>query len=451
MINTDRKKEIFDRIETKNLSYHQYDFSQVESSALMTFFDLAQEFENIEDFFYLCVAIPKVFFNFEATLYLIDPKTDSLQNVSCTVTESNKYIPLPSNEFKFEDNPFYSEKGTLALPIKGNKLLIDQIPERIKNGILGFLEIFPVYKLSKHHEFFLQKYANRIGFNIHNRFLFEKNVEHLRFIRTLVADIEHNVIVPNIVFKLFLRRLKGKIDKNKEIERFLVRHSIEDVCDNECLNYMFAELHEVNRGLKEEFENIEKHYRNTSLFLETLLRRSHFDHGKLVLRTMPCNMKKDVVYPQLERFMDQFNDMGISIDDQFSWLPDEEVISVVDIGLMAQVYANLFSNALKYTEEVIDHNGERKKYIAYGKEIIKDFFGQNKDGIKYNVFSTGRHIKTEEREKIFSEGFRGSNASSKPGTGHGLSFIKNAVEIHGGVVGYEATPLGNNFYFILPR
>ena len=37
-----------------------------------------------------------------------------------------------------------------------------------------------------------------------------------------------------------------------------------------------------------------------------------------------------------------------------------------------------------------------------------------------------------------------------PGTGHGLAFVKQVVEIHGGVAGYEATEEGNNFYFILP-
>lgn len=40
---------------------------------------------------------------------------------------------------------------------------------------------------------------------------------------------------------------------------------------------------------------------------------------------------------------------------------------------------------------------------------------------------------------------------NKPGTGHGLTFIKNAIEMHGGVVGYEATQYGNNFYFIIPK
>ena len=40
---------------------------------------------------------------------------------------------------------------------------------------------------------------------------------------------------------------------------------------------------------------------------------------------------------------------------------------------------------------------------------------------------------------------------NKPGTGHGLTFIKNAIEMHGGVVGYEATQYVNNFYFIIPK
>jgi len=53
-------------------------------------------------------------------------------------------------------------------------------------------------------------------------------------------------------------------------------------------------------------------------------------------------MKKDVVIPQLERYLDQFRKAGISIDDRMSGIPDEEVINVVDVGLIAQVYANFF-------------------------------------------------------------------------------------------------------------
>jgi len=242
-----------------------------------------------------------------------------------------------------------------------------------------------------------------------------------------------------------------KITKNIEIEKLLTRYSAKESGVDINIEHILNELIENNRSLMEELENIEKHYKNMSLFLETLLRRSHFDKGCFTLLTKPCNMNKEVVQPQLERFIEKFKKLGISIDDRFSGIPNEEVISVVDIGLIAQVYANLFSNALKYTQEVFTHTGEKKKYIAYGREVIKDYFGQGKDGIKYNVFSTGPHIEPEERENIFEDEYRGSNVSTIPGTGHGLAFIKNVIEIHGGVAGYEATQYGNNFFFILPR
>jgi hypothetical protein len=183
-------------------------------------------------------------------------------------------------------------------------------------------------------ELFFEKYANRIGFNMHNKFLTIKNIEHLKFIRSLVSDIEHNVIVPNMVYKLFLRRLKGKIKKNVEIENLLGKYVMNGQCDVTFIENLLEELSGINDVLMEEMENIEKHYKNMSLFLETLFRRSHFDQGKLVLRTKACNMKKDVVQPQLERYVEQFQKAGILIDDRLSGIPDEEIISVVDIGLI---------------------------------------------------------------------------------------------------------------------
>jgi len=442
---------ILERIKSKKLDFTKYNFAQTESNALTTFFDLAQEFENIEDFHKLCIAIPKVFFNLDARLYLIDPKINELSLVSKTEEDGYELRTPPPHDVMPNDYPYYTNNKSLVLTIRGKKLLIDKLPFMTKDDVLGLLEIYPVTNLSPHQELFFEKYANRIGFNIHNRFLFEKNIEHLRFIRSLVADIEHNIIAPNIAYRFFLRHLRKKILKNIEVEKLLNLYLGKESVDEMTMEHLLAELTENNRGLMEELENIEKHYKNMSLFLETLLRRSHFDKGQLTLITKPCNINKDVVQPQLDRFIEQFEKMGISIDDRFSGIPDEEVISVVDVGLIAQVYANLFSNALKYTEEVITYTGERKKYIAYGREVIKDYFGQGKDGIKYNVFSTGPHINPEEREKIFEDEYRGSNVSNRPGTGHGLSFIKNAVEIHGGTVGYEATQYGNNFFFILPR
>ena len=131
-------------------------------------------------------------------------------------------------------------------------------------------------------------------------------------------------------------------------------------------------------------------------------------------------------------------------------MDEVEIPLMVDKGLLAQVYANLFSNAVKYTEEIIDEMGNPRKVVAYGREIIDDYFGPNQRGVKFNVFTTGRHLPPSEANILYSEGFRGVNSNKKPGTGHGLSFIKHVIELHGGRVGYEATGQGNNFYVVIP-
>jgi len=443
---------ILERIELKKQDYDRYNFAKVEYCAMMTFFDLAQEFDDLDEYYRLCIAIPKGFFNLDSRLYLRDFQSDDLR-LAARTDESDEnirtYLPEKNEPAEL---PYYVNES-LVLAIRGKKDPADQLqlPFHGLGNIIGFLEVFPISQRNERNDLFFEKYANRIGFNLHNKFIAEKNSEHLKFIRTLVADIEHNVIVPNMIYKLFLRRLKGKISKNIELESLLAQASIQSPSFENSVQHLLKEMNEVNLGLTEELQNIEKHYTNMSLFLETLFRRDHFDQGKLTLRTKACNMKKDVVQPQLERYEEQFRRAGIAIDDRLSGIPDEDIISVVDVGLIAQVYANLFSNALKYTGEIITESGEHRKYISYGRERLKDFFGPGRDGIKYNVFSTGRHIPPDERGIIFEEGYRAKDALSRPGTGHGLTFIKNAVEIHGGIAGYEPTQYGNNFYFIIPQ
>jgi len=438
------------RIEEKKADYTSYGFTRVESNALKTFFDLAQEFESIEDIYEISVGIPRSFFNLNALLYIVDFPKSQFVLVAKSENVGTEIGAPPLSPIKFGEFP-YSREKSIVFAVHGNRQLTKELPLAADNDVIGMLEIYPRDHLDQHQELFFQKYANRIGFNVHMRFLLEKYSEHIAFIKSLVGDIEHNVIIPNMVYKLFLRGLRGKIQKNKEIEQLFKKHSLQ--AGTQCKDFepILAELREVNRGLAEEFGNIEKHYHSTSLFLETLLRKSHFDEGRLTLRTKACNMKHAVIIPQLERLADQFAENGITIDNSYSGIPDDDMVVVVDIGLMAQVYANLFSNALKYAHHITGKDGRSQKYLSYGREKLKNYFGRDKGGIKYNVFNTGPHIPARERKSVFEEGYRGADSSSRPGTGHGLAFVKNAVELHGGVAGYEPTPDGNNFYFILPE
>jgi len=315
-------------------------------------------------------------------------------------------------------------------------ILVDRLPFYAKEQPIGMLEVFPQNKLTERRRFFLEKYSNRLGYNLHNKIIAWQNIQHIRFINSLVGDIEHNIILPNISLSLYLRKLKSKIKSLRDLECSCFQADSPEA----------AKLQDLAEEMEQDYQTLERQYRGVSLFIESLFRPSHFQKGHLVLRRRTTRVLSDIIKPQLQLFLPKLKERNIDIDVGLGGVPDVDFPLSVDKGLMAQVYANLFSNAVKYTRS----NHEGRRYMSFGREELKDFFGPGKDGIKFNVFTTGPHISPEDVPHIFDEGYRGSNIEAEVGTGRGLYFMRNVIETHGGVVGYEPTYEGNNFYFVLP-
>ncbi len=446
-----RLQEIIARAEDKKADFGRYQFTESQKESLNAFFDLTQEYLSTDDQYRLCVAIPKVFFGLEAALYLVRPDGDLY--LICSTTGGLAETGGEDSGLSLATEPCLSS-DRLMLPIKGHKSQKAYLPFTPPDNVLGMLSVWPAGDMSYRMKFFLGKYANRIGYSLHNHELAQKNVEHLNFINSLVGDIGHNVIVPNMFFKAFLRRLTGKVEMNRRLEADLAaKMSADDLTPiaREEMGRFLRDINAVNEGLEDELSNLTRHYENTSLFLETLLRRAHFERGGYVLEKRLCNINQRILGPQLERYRERFTKRGIAVNTEVSGIPDEEIEVVLDVGLISQVYANLFSNAAKYARNVIDGDGRNTKYMAYGMERLTDHFGPGRHGIKFNVFTTGPHLDPDDAQRIFQEGFRGKNADQEPGTGHGLRFIRDVIELHGGQVGYEPTQAGNNFFFILPQ
>ncbi len=441
------------RISEKIKDYEMYSFTDQQDCALKTFFDLAQEFEEQPDFLSICVLIPKMFFQFECDMFLSN-SDGHYEGVCSSNMSTHGSMGKVFSVSEMLDTQALGDK-CCRIPIRGNMQLLSSLSSLYRDGILGVFEIRSSSLLSEHMKLFLEKYVNRIGFQLHNRFITEKNREHLQFIKNLVNDIGHNVIVPNMYFKLFYRRLKGKIDRANAISNQMMEEaegSYDGPEGRDMKKLLIAEeLNYVHESMETQFQEILSHYEQTSLFLETLLRRSHFEEGRYVIEPKMVNFRKKIIRPQLERYIPRLEERGISVDNQLSGIPSEEITVVADVGLISQAYANLFSNAVKYTREVVDEEGRTQKFVAVGMEFLENYFGEGKDGIKFNVFSTGPHLPPEDLPKLFDEGYRGKNVESEYGTGHGLQFIKDVIDLHGGVVGYEPTPYGNNFFFILPK
>ena len=449
---------IKDRVRDKLKDHVSYDFTPQQNNLLKSFFDLVQEYDRLDDFYRICVVVLLESMNVESSLYLLDTDEKHLKLVCNSqegIIRDARPVPtgiyLSDQPYKAENSyvvPIYRKPPSELLHTNNMKTLDQQAwPELAR--IVGMFEIYPLERLKEADFFFLRKYANRIGFRLHNRLLAQQNIKHLKFINSLVMDIEHNVIIPNMYFKHLFNQLRKKIGEMQSLETEMLELKKNTGVSDEACRVMIGRLTDLRQELLGYQQEMLKHHANVSLFLESLFRREHFERGHLVLRPKLCRVEQEIILPQLEQYKSRLTANKITIDGP-TGMDAEEIPIMVDKGLLAQVYANLFSNAVKYTEEIVDHRGMPRKAVAYGRETIDDYFGPHQRGIKFNVFTTGRHLPYPEALALFSEGFRGENSQNKLGTGHGLSFIKHVIELHGGRVGYEATAQGNNFFFVLP-
>jgi len=462
-------KRIFERVEEKAASYDRYNFNRSQNHMLKAFFDLAQEFDSLADFYRVCVTVPLAIGGFHCRLYRYLDREGRLELV-CDSRLGCLDPPQPApDEIRINHEPYCLDQRYLVpvaakphiqpLSLEGGGADGEAPPPRqthlwctpegvcSQHRILGMLEVHPLAALDEPDRFFFVKYGGRIGYNLHNRLLAQQNIDHLKFINSLVVDIEHNIIVPNMYFRHLFNQLKKKISElealKAEIQSAAASREGGDcqVCLGHC--------QQLRADLLRYHDELVKHHANISLFLESLFRREHFQKGHLVLRPKRCFVEQEIILPQLEHYASRLRAAGIRVEHPRD-MRETEFQILVDVGLLAQVYANLFSNAAKYTQEIVTSDGRRRKAMAYGWELVDDFPEPGKQGVKFNVFTTGPHLPPEERAQLFTEGMRGRNSAGIAGTGHGLAFIRHVVELHGGRVGYEQTPEGNNFYFILP-
>ena len=413
-------------------------------AATQLYLELALEYKEVDDFVRMAVLLPKVVMGWETALYL-----SATEDTEELIEATDPTLKNPQYLYALPDTP-REENGFYLFPLRRHLYLPPINENAPAYPLAGLLIVKPDRPLNDIDIFYLSRYAEMAGTSVARRFLSRKSSQHINFVRKLVADIGHDVIVPNIFFKAYLRRLRGKIKRLIEIQAELKAVNA-DVCPeiSARLKDLTEEMGNANEGLQEEFEHIRKHYESTSLFLETLLRESHFQAGRYVLQKKTFNFYKDIITPQVEQYRSKLESRGIEIDISAGGVPDKTFEVVADVGLVSQVFANLLSNAVKYTRPVPGYDNGRK-FIAYGMETIPDAFGQGIGGIKINLFSSGPPIPIDDAAQVFQEGFRGANIEKERGTGHGLHFVKEVIELHGGRVGYETTEQGNNFYFILP-
>jgi PAS domain S-box-containing protein len=111
-----------------------------------------------------------------------------------------------------------------------------------------------------------------------------------------------------------------------------------------------------------------------------------------------------------------------------------------DNSLMAQVFNNLISNAIKFTK-------------PGGEIIISSSPSKKAKFIEFSVRDNGVGIKPENISELFriDTKFTSEGTSGEKGTGFGLSIVNEIIQKHGGNIWVESEyGKGSNFKFILP-
>jgi NtrC-family two-component system sensor histidine kinase KinB len=167
--------------------------------------------------------------------------------------------------------------------------------------------------------------------------------------------------------------------------------------------------------------------------LNNLLDISRIESGKVEMNFRKVS-PHSMVFEALEPFQMDFKDRNVALGTE---IPDDLPEVWADMARMNHVFANLLSNALRYTPP-------GGKVTVLGKA--------DEEWVQFSVSDSGRGIPSQYLARIFEQFFRVPDQGAETGAGLGLAIVKEIVEAHGGTIKVESRlGEGSTFTFTLKR
>jgi len=167
--------------------------------------------------------------------------------------------------------------------------------------------------------------------------------------------------------------------------------------------------------------------------LNNLLDISRIESGKVEMNFRKVS-PHSMVFEALEPFQMDFKDRNVTLGTE---LQDDLPEVWADTARMNHVFANLLSNALRYTPP-------GGKVTVLGKA--------DQEWVQFSVSDSGKGIPSQYLARIFEQFFRVPDQGAETGAGLGLAIVKEIVEAHGGTVKVESRlGEGSTFIFTLKR
>ena len=192
---------------------------------------------------------------------------------------------------------------------------------------------------------------------------------------------------------------------------------------------------ETTQPQQELLTNAQDNVDRLTRLINDLLDISKIEAQKVSLWRKSLNLC-DLVQRVKKSFEQQAEKMNVQLKTD---LPDKSIVLFADEDKVMQIFHNLLSNAVRYTE-------------AGGEISIR--VEEKEEEVLCSVSDTGIGITKENLPKLFSK-FEQIGRVEGPGykgTGLGLAIVKGLVEKHGGTIGVESElGRGSNFWFTLKK
>jgi PAS domain S-box-containing protein len=227
-----------------------------------------------------------------------------------------------------------------------------------------------------------------------------------------------------------------RIDASKSEFMSLASHQLRTPLT--AIRWIFGKLSRLSpdkftddeRKLLTEGRNATKRMAST---IDTMLAISRIEAGQVQLRLDDSN-----VYEILQEVREQFRESAHEKNLTLALDCPMHIFLVTDVNLLREVLRNIVSNAIKYTPE-------------HGTITLT---GTDDDsGIHIKVSDTGFGIPEDQKRRIFTKFFRGSNVVDleTEGTGLGLYLVHLIVTILGGTITFTSEERqGTTFTLLFP-
>jgi signal transduction histidine kinase/ligand-binding sensor domain-containing protein/DNA-binding response OmpR family regulator len=273
-------------------------------------------------------------------------------------------------------------------------------------------------------------------------------VIHPPFYQTWWAELMYIIIIGIIIWNLF-KYYKRKTERQQQIHIEKVKQEKEKELYTAKISFFTMIAHEIRTpvsliigplekimskdlsdSLRSDMQTIERNSKRLLYLVNQLLDFRKVQQGMMNMHFNNHDVCQ-LIKITTERFRPMAEQQGAKI---LTDLPAEGLKADFDDEAITKVLSNLLMNAVKYTTN----------NVLVSCKMTKD----NKS-FTICVSDNGVGINDEDKKKIFKPFYQGE--SNKPGTGIGLTIVRNMVEIHHGSIYVESTiGQGTTFIITLP-